>query len=461
MIRLLPLLLLCACAHGFDTRTFDGLVREAQENLEVPGAAIAVVRRDGTVVYERVLGVQELDREGLITADTRFLMGSVTKPMTTLLDARLIDQHRFDWSTKVTTLLPDFALGDPALTAALELWHMSCGCTGMPRRDLEHLFEFTGVTPEQRLAEMQQMRPTTALGATFQYSNLMFAAGGYAAAHALFPELPLKQAFARAMQEQLFTPAGMQTATVDFDEAVAGEHASPHALDVGGNTVPLPIDIERNVETIAPAGAVWASVRDMERYASLELARGRGVVSATQVERRWKRVTGTDADGYGLGMDVSDGVLSHDGGSMGFGTSLLLLPGDGLALVVLTNVRNGDGREQLPFNAFVKTTFLQLVRGEATAAAPERRAAATSLPPRHIDPALAGVYESPTLGRIEIHDDVLDAGEWQVRFDARHESMLIVDPPFAGTELPLRRSAKGVEIVIPDEQPVVFHRVEP
>lgn len=472
MTRLALLGLVCSgCAHSVDLRSLDALVVDAQARLEVPGVAVAVVRDDGEVLYERATGAQELGRAAPVTRETLFLLGSVSKPLTTMLEARLVDEGRFDWSTKVTTLLPDFALGDAALTDALALWHMSCGCTGMPRRDLEHLFEFAHVTPEQRLASMRDMQPTTPLGAAFQYSNLMFAAGGYAVAHALRPAEPLKTAWPRLLHDELFAPAGLRTATADFDEALRLPHASPHALDLDGHTRVLPVDLERNVETIAPAGAVWASLDDLERYAVLELRRGRRadgtrVVSQAQVEARWRRRTGTDDDGYGLGVDVMRPALGHDGGSMGFGTSLLLLPEQHLALVVLTNVRNGGGALQLPFNAAVKERFLSLALGtpddaEATLArALEARPAERPAHPRRIDPSLAGRYASQTLGEVEVVDDVLDAGEWKVRFEVDGDELLIVDPPFAGTRLGLRREGDEVQLVIPDEvAPVVFRRV--
>src|SRR5882724_9389905 len=96
--------------------------------------------------------------------------------------ARLVAKGNFRWSTPVTELLPDFALADPKVTRKLEMRHAVCACTGMPRRDIDLVFKFKGISPEQRLAEMRAMSPTTGFGETFQYSNDLVAAGGYAAA---------------------------------------------------------------------------------------------------------------------------------------------------------------------------------------------------------------------------------------------------------------------------------------
>src|SRR6185503_6181889 len=199
---------LAGAPRALDAHALDAFAERARATLEVPGAAIAVIV-DGRVVYERALGVRLLGDHAPITPNTRFLIGSTTKPMTTMMQGTLVDAGTLRWDTPMTALLPSFALADEATTRALRLWHMSCACTGMPRQDLEGLFEWDGVTPEARIAVMRTMKPTTKLGETFQYSNPMVAAGGYAAAHAFAPDRPLAEAYAAAMQAKIFTPIGM------------------------------------------------------------------------------------------------------------------------------------------------------------------------------------------------------------------------------------------------------------
>jgi CubicO group peptidase (beta-lactamase class C family) len=160
-----------------------------------------------------------------ITMDTRFLIASITKPMTTLMEAALVDAGVVGWDTPVVSVLPTFAIGDPEVTRELRLWHMSCACTGMPRQDLEDLFEWNSVTPEARLAAMRTMKPTTKLGETFQYSNLMVSAGGFIAAHAFAPERPLAEAYATAMQAKVFGPIGMTSTTLDYAKVATSSTA--------------------------------------------------------------------------------------------------------------------------------------------------------------------------------------------------------------------------------------------
>ncbi|HET9991187.1 MAG TPA: serine hydrolase domain-containing protein [Kofleriaceae bacterium] len=457
----------------------DAFTTRALTELEVPGAAIGVIV-DGKVVYERVLGVRTLGDPAQITTDTRFLLASVTKPMTTFMEAALVDAGTVAWDTPVTTLLPTFALADAAITKQLRLWHMSCACTGMPRQDMEGLFEWDGVTPEARIAVMKTMRPTTKLGETFQYSNPMVAAGGFAAAHAFAPALPLAQAYAAAMQSKVFGPIGMTSTTLDFATVAAGDHATPHALAIDGTTHAMPLAIERAVEPIAPAGAVWTSLHDLERYALTELADGVApdgtrVVSAANVrERRIQRVREDATSGYGLGIDLEDyhglHLVAHDGGAFGFGTTLYLFPDQHAGIVMLTNIRNGNAKAQLPYIEAVRRRIVEALFAGAKPLADKQLAYYVGLRTHASTPAmspfgeLAGHYHEPVLGDLELRDTpagpVLDAGEWQTRVarvtEADGSAKLVnLDPPFAGGAFLI---GPDHTLIVPDQTTYTFHR---
>jgi CubicO group peptidase (beta-lactamase class C family) len=469
-----------------DAHQLDAFVQRALAALDVPGAAIAVID-DGKVVYERTLGVRALGDPAPITADTRFLIGSITKPMSTLMEAALVDSGVVGWETPVISVLPWFAVGDPDLTRTLRLWHMSCACTGMPDDDLVDLFEWDGVTPEMRLAEMKAMKPTTKLGETFQYSNLMVAAGGFIAAHAFAPERPLAQAYAAAMQAKVFGPIGMTSTTLDYATVANGNHAVPHALAIDGSTRALPLAIERGVEPIAPAGAVWTTLRDMERYVSTELGDGvtpegaRVVSEANMRERLRMRVRSSATDWYALGIGVGTysgtRMIAHDGGSHGFGTTMFTLPDEHLGIIIFTNVRNGGLQEELPFNAAVTRRIVELAFTGATPLADRKLAYYAKLrwqkrpympsPEKSWVAALIGTYRDPVLGAVVIRATEggadLDAGEWHVAIDRTVEpdgtvKLVVLDPPFAGSAWVV---APGPVLVIPGYPAYRFARVTP
>ena len=321
-------------------------LRRSMAELHIPGAAIAVVQ-GGRVVFAKGFGVTKIGSIERVHSDTRFMIGSSTKPLTTLMMARLVALGKLEWSTPIANLLPDFAMADPDMTRRLEIRHTASASTGMPRRDLDFVFKFKGITPEQRLEDMKQMKPTTGFGETFQYSNYLVAAGGYAAARNYRQQGPLQEAYERAMRELIFEPLGMRK--TGFEETGGGPAASPHAPDFEGNTVPINPAIEGCVRAVAPAGAVWSTVVDMAQYLLLELNRGKLpsgeqlVLEEVLLERRKRGIKITDKMSYGLGLFLSDedglNVMHHGGNNWGFSADLYFLPQEGLGVTLLTNVR--------------------------------------------------------------------------------------------------------------------------
>lgn len=324
----------------------SGFLRDGMAELHIPGVAMAVVQA-GHIVFAEGCGTLRIGSSEPVRPETRFMIGSNGKPLTTLMMARLVAQGYFDWSTPVTKLLPDFALADPELTRKLEMWHTVAASTGMPPRDMDLIFKFKGITPEQRLAEMRQMKPTTGFGETFQYSNYMVALGGYAAARSFRQEDSLKEAYEQAMRELVFEPLGMER--TGFEEECGEHSASPHAIGFEGGCELLDPVMERFAAAIAPAGGgAWSSARDMAKYLLLELNRGRlpggeQLLPEDALVERWKRITkitGTMSYGLGLLRSEEDGldVISHGGMSLGFTSDMYFLPENGVGVVLLTNL---------------------------------------------------------------------------------------------------------------------------
>jgi CubicO group peptidase (beta-lactamase class C family) len=321
-------------------------IEAGQKVLGVPGVALGLVQ-DGKVVFADGFGTKELGRTEKPDGDTLFMVASNTKAMTTLLLAKLVDEHRMSWQTPVTTLLPSFQLGDAETTRSVLVKHLICACTGMPRQDMEWIFEYGNMTPASSLALLGTMKPTSKFGELFQYSNLMAAAAGYTGAHVLYPQMEFGAAYDRAMQSYVFDPLQMMSTTFDFKRALAGNHATAHSPDVDGKPAKAMTAINDAVIPLRPAGGAWSSVRDMLKYVSLELAEGKLADGTTYIskepllERRVPEVhIGKDVTyGMGLMVDTTYGVpVVHHGGDLtGYHSDMIWLPGQNVGAVILTN----------------------------------------------------------------------------------------------------------------------------
>src|SRR5262249_55684032 len=318
--------------------------------LRVPGVAISLYQ-EGKVVFEGGFGVRELGQPTPVDAETLFMVASNTKSMTTLLLATLVDEGKLTWDTPVTTVMPDFKLGDPETTKQVLIKHLVCACTGLPRQDFEWLFEFQKATPGSELALLATFQPTSKFGELFQYSNLLGAAGGFVAAHIIFPGRELGAAYDDAMAQRVFGPIGMTSTTFDFQKALTGNHASPHAWDIDGVTAKAEMAINYAIIPLRPAGGAWSNAKDMMRYLRMELGRGalpngrRVAAQANVVNLREPQIKIGNDVSYGMGLEVDRKwgipVVHHGGSLFGYKSDMFYLPEHDVAAVILVNSDEG------------------------------------------------------------------------------------------------------------------------
>lgn len=462
--------------------TLDAFIEDARKSTRVPGAAVSVVQ-GGKTVFERCYGTRRLGGAEKVTPDTAFLIGSTTKPLTSLMMAVLVERGLFGWSTPLRDVLPTFSLADPELSGKIEMQHSVCACTGLPRQDMELIFEFSDLSPDKRLAELATMKPTTAFGETFQYSNTLVSAGGYAAAHARWPHKALRDAYVETMKETLFEPMGMRSTTFSGPGAAPENHATPHGLHLAGNYEELPLSYEDMLIGMAPAGGAWSTIRDMARYLQLELARGRlpdGTMLVSEsglLERRKPRIKIGARSGYGLGLVVSEGAhlrsVGHNGGTFGFSALMIFWPEHDLGLVILSNAQAAH-----VFASVVQQRLLELVfeseekADKALAHYLKRRDERVGKALARIDLSpesawiapLVGSYENEALGSLTLRRQgsgyVVDVGEWKSEVakytEAGQSTLMLVGPPVAALQLQVKE--EGDLLLETGQQKYVFRR---
>ncbi len=462
-------------------------VQDSMRQLDVPGVSLALMD-GGKIVYEGGLGVRELGKPEKVDENTLFMAASNTKGMTTLLLAELVDEKRLRWDEPVVEAYPTFKLGDAETTKKVLVKNLICACTGLPRQDLEWLFEYRNATPASELALLGTMQPTSKFGEVFQYSNLMATAAGYIGAHLVYPERELGAAYDTAMQEKVFNPLGMTSTTFDYAKALAGNHASPHSADVDGKTRIAPMDINYSIVPARPAGGVWTSSADLMRYVELEFTKGKlpsgkQLVSAENLlARRAPQVPVGEDVTYGMGLIVDRKygipIVSHGGSMSGFKSNWYLLPDYGIGAVILTNSNSG-GMIEGPF----ERRLLELLfdgkpeaAADVTSRAAARKAQIAKDRERLVVPAAADVvsglgkhYSSKELGDLTVLKDngatIFDLGEWKSQVASRKNddgttSFITIDPGTDGFEFVVgERDGKRVLVIRDGQHEYTFREV--
>jgi len=318
------------------------------------------------------------------------------------------------------------------------------------------------------LASLGELKPTTALGETFQYNNQLVAAGGFLAARAYYPGLPLRDAWTRAIREKVLAPLGMRVTTPDLSSARARGLAGSHARDLIGELRALPTMAENVLLPTSPSGGLASTANDMAKYLLAELARGRSVTGAqvaTEANvllRRAPQIVITEERAYGLGLSVGKTLglddVSHSGATLGQYANIVVFPGIELGLVVLANAPSPTF--ELVMERLLALVFdgseADVLAGRDYKLAAEKRAraklASTLAPPEpaEVVERLFGTYLEPRLGRVQLRrigsELVFDVGVWSSRFGWKaradgKKDLVLLDPPLAGLAFEVREDA--------------------
>jgi len=439
-------------------RVFIDRMREA---ADVPGMSVVLFDQRATLIDEG-FGVRERDRPEPVTADSLYIIASNTKPLTTLLLAKLVDEGRFGWNTPVTQVYPGFRIGDDDVTRRILVKHLVCACTGLPRQDLEWLFTFKRSSPQGQLDVLATMKPTTDFGALFQYSNPLASAAGYVGARTIKPEGEIGAAYDEVMRDKVLRPLGMSRTTFSFDEALRADHASPHSRDMALHNVPIDMSLNHSIIPVRPAGGAWSSVRDYARYVRLELARGRlpdgstFVSEKNLVARRVPQVRASEHAWYGMGLWIEDikgiRVVSHGGSMFGYKSNFFFVPDIGVGGVLLTNADSGWGVVRAVMLRTLEVIYDGKPEAEESLLSGVRETHAYLLgeqrdwtvPPEPAEvKRLARAYRNAALGEIVVreraNDVVFQFGGWRSRMASKLNpdgttSFISIDPGVRGFE---------------------------
>lgn len=381
----------------------EALTQQLMQRTGVPGVAIAVVRHDRPVLI-RGFGVRQIGRSEPVDAHTLFPLASLSKPITSTVLAGVVGDGQASWDDPVTTQLPEFRLGPPAIATSVTLRDLLSHRSGLsdhagdPLEDLG----FDRATILERLS----LQPLgNRFRATYAYTNVGFTAAAVAVAR------QQGSSWEELAAERLYRPLGMErTSSRHADFRDAPNRVRPHVRrddrwDVGP---------DRNADAQSPAGGVSSSAHDLSRQlvAATALADTHRPLSVSREASDPSRER-SGFYGLGWGVNVSDQgavQLSHSGAfAMGAATAVFLVPAEKLGVVVLTNAAPvglaeslGLGVLDLIHTGAVQRDYLTLLQPLMVAAMaqayPEVPIPAQPLPPRALQ-AYVGSYRNAYVGQ--------------------------------------------------------------
>ena len=403
--------------------------------LLVLGTAVAIVRED-EVVYLSVHGARDIEAGHALTSDTRFPLASVTKSVTAMSVALLVDDGLLGWDTPVREYVPELVFHDDYVTQHVTVRDMLSHRTGLPRHDLSAWR--LDVPRSEYVKRLRHLEPSATFREKFQYNNLMY----YSAAHLV--ETVAGSRWEDFVQERIFTPLDMAASNFQPEPPLAGQLLAKGYRpdrDETGAVVKL-IETQFGAHTeLSPgaAGALFSTLDDLVRWLGAHVNHGRSgdtqLVSAANLQQMHlphtiipggglnEALFGTTLMAYGMGWMIQPyrglTVVQHGGNVEGHSLMIGFVPRERIGVIVLTNLAGTPLRDALLYESIDRALGLDardwsarlhqvvdpMVVGRARSKTETASARVAEAPMTHSLADYAGTFQHPGYPPIEVEVD--------------------------------------------------------
>lgn len=403
---------------------FDSYIQRSMTSWHCPGAAVAIVRGD-EVVHRGAYGWRDVESQLPMTDATRFAMASVTKSITAMSVALLVDEGKLEWDTPVREYMPEFILADAYATQHVTVRDMLSHRTGLPRHDLSAWR--LDVSRAEFIKRMKHLKFKLSFRESFEYNNLMYCAIAY------LVEKLAAQPWEEFVHQRIFAPLGMRASNFDPQPPQAGQvNAKGYQVKRDGEGAAeglrhMPFGDHTAVSPGA-AGALFSTLADLTKWLQVHLNEGRSgdlqLVSPNNLKQMHlpqvvipgggpsETLLGNTVFTYGMGWFIepySGQTLVHHAGNLE-GHSLIIgfVPQEQLGVVALTNIAQLPLSELLLYEGLDRalglsgrdwnTRFHKMVDPLIAAEAKGRQTAAEerveAAPPTHPWDTYSGCYSA-------------------------------------------------------------------
>jgi CubicO group peptidase (beta-lactamase class C family) len=311
--------------------TVDAVAQAALQEQGIPGMTVALAKK-GTMLYVQGYGVSDLTTGQRTQPGAIFEIGSITKQFTAALIMRLQDKGQLLVDDSIAAYLPEYNF-PPTITLRMMLTHTS-GLADFTNFPQIGDWVRNGVTEATVLIAVSQLPLQFQPGTQYSYSNSNFFALG------TIIEKLSGQSYADNVEQSIFQPLGLMNTYYSLPPA--GQSATGYTNN-GSGLVPA---ILWDRSAAFAAGALSSNVYDLVAWDNA-LINGRVVSPAS-----FKAMTSSngfvtpEGGSYGFGLALATlnnrPVIWHDGQIGGFTTETAVFLDSGFTVVVLTNDQDAN-----------------------------------------------------------------------------------------------------------------------
>ncbi len=416
----------------------DSIVKKAIHTIDhTVGFAIGVVK-DGKVVHAKGYGLQSIETNEQVTANTSFGIASNTKAFTATALTLLVEQGKITWEDKVIKYIPEFKMYNDYVTNNFNIQDLLTHRSGLGlgAGDLMIFPAGSNFDINDVLSVFQHFEPVSPFRTKFDYDNLLYIVAGELIARVS------GQSWESFVNEHMLQPLDMKNTHSSFIEATKNTMvADAHSFDGKSLAVIRVPKVNTDKQLLnGAAGGIWASAADMCKWMLVQLNKGKygtnlehQLFSEVQQQEMWKMHTPMNLQqdprspfkvnfsGYGLGWFVSDFnghfKVEHSGLIAGMSSEVLLFPKLDLGIVVLNNSEGAGFLNGLIgymlLDEYLKLetgiNWLEMAKGmqqQQKMGDPETEKVWNEISKnkssKYVAKNYVGIYEDPWFGKVEI-----------------------------------------------------------
>ncbi len=318
-----------------DGKEIDSFIEQEMQISRIPGLALAIVY-NGEPVYLKGYGTA--GTSGPATAQTPFIIGSVSKSFTALAAMQLVEEGKLDLDRPVQDYLPWFTMAGEHDPGDITVRHLLVQTSGIPNAaGVTSLARSSIKTTEEELRALSEVHLASKPGHSYIYSNANYNILGH------LIDRVSESGYVHHVRENIFEPLGMKNSYLSRIEGLDAGMSDGYTKVLG---FPLAGEVQYLDNSLA-AGFIISSAEDMCHYLLMHLNGGsyKGNTILTDVGLAELYRPGNVVEGdsvYAMGLVVTEDrdstLVMHDGATQGFNSGLVFSPEEQWGVVVLTNV---------------------------------------------------------------------------------------------------------------------------
>ena len=318
------------------------------EEWKVPGLSICILKNN-TLFLKDGFGYSNLENKSIVSSNTLFRIGSITKSFTATAIGILVDRKMLSWDDPIRKYIPDFRIQGRDISKYITIRDLLSHQTQIPNYD-NILFTNEIKTRKNLLNLLKYLPPNQEPKTGFQYNNFMYVVLGY-----LIEKLT-DGSWEQFITDNILIPLKMKNTYFSREDAYRTGSLSTPYKEQSGILSPFPIDGD-DISFMNPAGGLISCINDLYNWILLNLNEGKinnkEIISQSSIhEIHTPQVTFSTSklpkefscECYAMGWRVlsykGKTLIRHGGHVKGYSAEISFMPSENIGIAILCNRAN-------------------------------------------------------------------------------------------------------------------------